>query len=127
MFLDKLRLFRLDRKLHCKIGTFEKRKLFRIFRVQEKIHNSLTHAFTMKLYVPKYLRIVDFLSSIIQLCSPNIIYTLVNTNTVNTNFRLIRTLFVPLRALLIVKRPVNKKLRLSPGGRTDESMLYSEL
>ena len=120
MFLDKFRLFRLDRKLHCKIGTFEKRKLFRIFRVQEQNHNSLTHAITMKLYVPKYFTIVDFLSlnNTIMFSKRNIQYILV------IQLRLIRTLFVPFRAFLVPMRPVNKKLRRSPGICTNESMLY---
>ena len=37
----------------------------------------------------------------------NIQYTLVSTNTVNTKFRLIRTLFAPFKDFLMLKTPVN--------------------
>ena len=49
----------------------------------------------------------------------------VNTNTVNTNTVNTNTFFVPFKAFLILKTPVNtNKFRLFPGIRTNESIPY---
>ena len=61
--------------LHYKICTSEKRNFFRVFRMQEKIDNSLTHALTMKLYIPKYSELLTSYFSIVQLCPPNLMYS----------------------------------------------------
>ena len=58
---------------HCIICSSEK-ELLGDFRVQEKINNSVTHALTMKLYIPKYSELLTSYLSIIQLLPPSLMY-----------------------------------------------------